>query len=41
VNQRGYTLFELLIVLGMACTAAISVFFLILIAQALLKYINS
>jgi len=41
VNQRGYTLFELLGVLIMIVSALISGTIVVLIIRALLKYINS
>lgn len=41
MNKRGYTVVELLIVFFMLLSVSVSIYFLILIAKVMLKYINS
>lgn len=41
MNSRGFTLIETIVVISILLTTAASVFFLVLFARALLKYVNS
>lgn len=40
-TSRGYTVIELLVAFFMLLTLSVSVYFLVLIAKVMLKYINS